>query len=704
MKKPVDPTFELVGDQIMYKGMNVTRELVSGDLHKAMNSTGKQGGVSDGARDSSQMITPPVNFEKSLTYSGHPIRKKYKFQALPISIENPAGSFREGTDSDGHPWRSLIYFDYGYIRGTIGNDKDHVDCFIGHDRNATMAYIIHQRDVKTGAFDEDKIMLGWHSKAEAIRDYKLNYDRTDQVMGCTAMTMKELKKKLKETKLKPGMIKAIVRAHIRTNKKTGKRFQVREHTDGRTKKQDDPRQPRRAAQPDQKKMRVRAQVDPTKGRKQAKPDEKNPKAAPAGEIKVTRLSEGAGHTKGVFEDAAGNVYKHSMTLGQKVMTGGKFSREDPAKTDEHKILSSLQDLRGVPRVGEMVETSEGSAFQIERLRDIEPGTMSYDDYKAIESVLEQVNRRGIRYGDIGAPMRRDNGELVLADFSAAHSPTDGKPLGSYDKDLVQNVISSDMLSPEAKKGMDIAREDRIAELLGKMGKKGRTVADLKAAQKEAREKKAAVKPVNQTETKEFKKWFKKSKVVNEDGSPKEVFHESPDKFTAFDESHLGEGNDQYGSGHYFTNVEKQAKGYGENVTSAFLSIQNPMDYLSKEKVTKAQIQKLIELSPDQDALWNFGDISYEGRDKVLANAVSLYGERTYTIQNLNEISNDFYQDLSADFLKNVKEVLGYDGVVVDFEDMENTFYVAFDGGQIKHSKDNAGTFDPEDADFMKSMN
>jgi len=36
--------------------------------------------------------------------------------------------------------------------------------------------------------------------------------------------------------------------------------------------------------------------------------------------------------------------------------------------------------------------------------------------------------------------------------------------------------------------------------------------------------------------------------------------------------------------------------------------------------------------------------------------------------------------------------------------MENTFYVAFDGGQIKHSKDNAGTFDPEDADFMKSMN
>jgi len=261
-----------------------------------------------------------------------------------------------------------------------------------------------------------------------------------------------------------------------------------------------------------------------------------------------------------------------------------------------------------------------------------------------------------------------------------------------------------MLSPEAKKEMDIAREDRIAELLGKMGKKGRTVADLKAAQKEAREKKAAVKPVNQTETKEFKKWFKKSKVVNEDGSPKEVFHGSPDKFTAFDESHLGEGNDQYGSGHYFTNVEKQAKGYGENVTSAFLSIQNPMDYLSKEKVTKAQIQKLIELSPDQDALWNFGDISYEGRDKVLANAVSLYGERTYTIQNLNEISNDFYQDLSADFLKNVKEVLGYDGVVVDFEDMENTFYVAFDGGQIKHSKDNAGTFDPEDADFMKSMN
>ena len=48
--------------------------------------------------------------------------------------------------------------------------------------------------------------------------------------------------------------------------------------------------------------------------------------------------------------------------------------------------------------------------------------------------------------------------------------------------------------------------------------------------------KAHFKKIAQTETKQFKKWFGKSKVVNEDGSPLVVYHGTDSSFTSFDMS------------------------------------------------------------------------------------------------------------------------------------------------------------------------
>jgi hypothetical protein len=46
--------------------------------------------------------------------------KKVRWQGLPISIENPAGSARRGKDKTGKAWSSIMPYDYGYIRGTMG--------------------------------------------------------------------------------------------------------------------------------------------------------------------------------------------------------------------------------------------------------------------------------------------------------------------------------------------------------------------------------------------------------------------------------------------------------------------------------------------------------------------------------------------------------------------------------------------------------
>ena len=45
--------------------------------------------------------------------------------------------------------------------------------------------------------------------------------------------------------------------------------------------------------------------------------------------------------------------------------------------------------------------------------------------------------------------------------------------------------------------------------------------------------------VEQTETKQFKRWFGKSKVVDEEGKPLVVYHATDAEFTVFDCDKLG---------------------------------------------------------------------------------------------------------------------------------------------------------------------
>ncbi len=146
--------------------------------------------------------------DKSMTWSGHMIRKRLKFQGMDISIETPAGYLRSGKDPDGKKWRAMLHFDYGYIRGTKGVDGDHVDCFIGVYYKSDKVFVIHQKDVKTGKYDEDKVMLGWKTKTQAVKDYLLNYNRKDMFMGVTEMPINEFKKKAYATAKNPKMIKA----------------------------------------------------------------------------------------------------------------------------------------------------------------------------------------------------------------------------------------------------------------------------------------------------------------------------------------------------------------------------------------------------------------------------------------------------------------------------------------------------------------
>jgi len=115
-------------------------------------------------------------------------------QGLDITIENPEGSTRSGVSEDGKAWESTMQHHYGYIKGTVGADKDHIDTFIGPNHASDRVFVVDQINPKTGKFDEHKVMLGFDSQQEADQAYHDNYDAGWNGRGAiTAVSMTNFK-------------------------------------------------------------------------------------------------------------------------------------------------------------------------------------------------------------------------------------------------------------------------------------------------------------------------------------------------------------------------------------------------------------------------------------------------------------------------------------------------------------------------------
>jgi hypothetical protein len=132
--------------------------------------------------------------------------KKYKleghmtFQGLRIAVENKKGSTRSGHDKDGKPWHTLMKAPYGYIKNTRGADDEGVDCYVGPDKDALNAYVVHQNK-EDGSYDEDKCILGV-SRAEEAKALYLAHYNTDRFLGpIKEVPMERLKALLSEKKV-----------------------------------------------------------------------------------------------------------------------------------------------------------------------------------------------------------------------------------------------------------------------------------------------------------------------------------------------------------------------------------------------------------------------------------------------------------------------------------------------------------------------
>ena len=184
-----------------------------------------------------------------------------------------------------------------------------------------------------------------------------------------------------------------------------------------------------------------------------------------------------------------------------------------------------------------------------------------------------------------------------------------------------------------------------------------------------------------------------TKVVDENGNPKVVYHGTPNNFNAFSKEMFGTSTDRgiWGNGFYFSDSEQYAKTYEKRgdkqgrTLSVFLNNKNPL-FISLRNGGNEGAMYFHELMEK-----HFTDDIYE--------------DITKTEEKTKDANEALSQQIKAD---------GYDGIVVEYTNSIDTEYIAFEPNQIKSADpvtyDDAGNvvplserFNPRKEDIRYSL-
>jgi len=124
--------------------------------------------------------------------------KHISYQGLDICIETDQGSYRHWYDpftaSNGS---TFMQNPYGFFCGTLGTDGDEVDVYVGPSPLAPSVFVITQmRGPEFVEVDEQKVMLGFDSEAEAKAAYLTHYNNPAFFGSIKQYTIADFKKKL----------------------------------------------------------------------------------------------------------------------------------------------------------------------------------------------------------------------------------------------------------------------------------------------------------------------------------------------------------------------------------------------------------------------------------------------------------------------------------------------------------------------------
>lgn len=162
------------------------------NLKKIQNDDSESDAISEKiANAEAETDTNPTEGQKE---AGNYKKGHVRIDGYDITIEQPKGSVRRGTDADGKQWEQTMNNTYGYIRGTEGVDGDHIDIFLSDNPTEGNVYVVDQVNTD-GSFDEHKVMYGFQSAEDARAAYLSNYEEGWKGLGTiTEVSKDEFKK------------------------------------------------------------------------------------------------------------------------------------------------------------------------------------------------------------------------------------------------------------------------------------------------------------------------------------------------------------------------------------------------------------------------------------------------------------------------------------------------------------------------------
>ena len=199
-------------------------------------------------------------------------------------------------------------------------------------------------------------------------------------------------------------------------------------------------------------------------------------------------------------------------------------------------------------------------------------------------------------------------------------------------------------------------------------------------------------------------YFKDSKVRDADGKLKLVYHGSAAIFTKFSADFMSQNGSSEGQGFYFTDYKPMAQGYEKNggqLLEGYLDIKKPLSD-SEVTLTAAEVKRLIRaVDPTGDDLV----LNYDSRGGMGYPSSAWYNRSVEDTLRATMSTSDSDSEILAELangmgdpgkvLKTVRELLGYDGYIVEGKYDNATVYVAFDSSQFKNADNKTPTADPD---------
>ena len=258
-----------------------------------------------------------------------------------------------------------------------------------------------------------------------------------------------------------------------------------------------------------------------------------------------------------------------------------------------------------------------------------------------------------------------------------------------------------------------------------------------------RENGSPVKPKlkNVTESQQFKRWFgdwqnqpdKASKVVNDDGSPRVLYHQTEEDIEEFDTRHKGSGtnDDETPFGIFMKPTDQDIGLKGKKQMALYARIVNPLvvaDRYEFVRQIKTMSPAYAELLKQRDALsveykqkiedaakkWSQYAKDYRGTHPD-ATRSAIYEDEEFRrlYDEEDELTEEWVQKADELALKCKEEITqtlktnGYDGVHLKRDEGSGgrsvETFIALDATQVKSATDNIGTFDGQDPHIRHAL-